>query len=65
MVKMVMQTEARSFEISKLKNLLENPLNPPEVTRIGDPSKSCARSHHILKIGSKLKYFNSDQLLPS
>ena len=40
MVKMVMQTEARSFEISKLKNLLENPLNPPEVTRIGDPSKS-------------------------
>ena len=40
MVKMVMQTEARSFQISKLKNLLENPLNPPEVTRICDSSKS-------------------------
>ena len=40
MVKMVMQTEARSFEISKLKTLLENPLNPPEVTGIGDRSKS-------------------------
>ena len=37
---MVMQTEARSFEIPKLKNLLESPLNPPEVTRIGDSSKS-------------------------
>ena len=39
MVKIVMQTEARSSEISKFKNL-ENPLNPPEVTRISDPSKS-------------------------
>ena len=38
MGEMVMQTEARSFEISKPKSLLENPLNPPEVTRIGDPS---------------------------
>ena len=35
-----MQTEARSFEISKPKNLLENPVNPPEVTRNGDSSKS-------------------------
>ena len=28
MVKKVMQTEAQNFQISKLKNLLENPLNP-------------------------------------
>ena len=28
MVKVVTFTEARSFEISKLKNLLENPSNP-------------------------------------
>ena len=35
---MVTQTKARTFEISKLKNLLEKPWNPPEVTRFCDPS---------------------------
>ena len=34
MVKMVTKTEARTFEISKLKNHLEKLWNPPEVTRI-------------------------------
>ena len=33
MMKMVTHTEARTFEISKHKNLLEKPWNPPEVTR--------------------------------
>ena len=46
---MVKHTKARSFKISKLKSLL-------------DPSKSKARRHHSLKLGSKLKYLNSDQL---
>ena len=54
MVKMVKHT--------KLKNLLEKPWNPPEVTRICDPSKSKARRHHSFKLGSKLKYLSSDQL---
>ena len=31
---MVTHTEARTFEISKLKNPLEKHRNPPEVTRI-------------------------------
>ena len=35
---MVTHTKARTFEISKLKNLLEKPWNPPEVTRFCDPS---------------------------
>ena len=60
MVKMVTNTEARTFEISKLKNLLEKPWKSPEVTKI---CKSQARCHHSFKLGSKLKYFNSDQLL--
>ena len=34
MMKMVTNTEAQTFEISKLINLLEKPWNPPEVTRI-------------------------------
>ena len=34
MVKMVTHTEARHSEISKLKNILEKPSNPPEVTGI-------------------------------
>ena len=37
---MVTHTEAESFEISKLKNLLEKLSSPPEVTGICDPSKS-------------------------
>ena len=60
---MVTHTKTRSFEISKLRNLLEKPLNPPEVTRTCDPSKSPARQHH--KRSSKLNYLNSDQLLLS
>ena len=40
MVKKVMQKEAQSFQISKLINLLQNPFNSPDVTRICDPSKS-------------------------
>ena len=32
--------------------------NPPVVTGICDPSKSWARHHHSLKLGSKLKYLN-------
>ena len=31
---MVTHTEDRTFENSKLENLLEKPRNPPEVTRI-------------------------------
>ena len=34
MAKMVMHAEAQTFEISKLKVLLEKSWNPPEVTRI-------------------------------
>ena len=34
MVKMVTHTKTRSFEISKLKNSLEKPQNPHEVTRV-------------------------------
>ena len=64
MVKMVTNTKAQSFEISKLENF-EKPCTPPEVTRICDPSKSRARHHHSFKLGSKLKYLNSDQLLLS
>ena len=33
-MKMVTHSKARSFEISKLKNLLKKPTNPPEVIRI-------------------------------
>lgn len=40
MAKMVTDTEAQSFEISKLANLLEKPSNHPEVTGICDSSKS-------------------------
>ena len=65
MVKMVADTKAQSFEILKLKDIFENPSNPPEVTRICDPSKFPSRHHHSFKIGSKLKYLNSDQLLLS
>ena len=34
MVKIVTNTEARTFEISKLKNFLGKIWKPPEVTRI-------------------------------
>ena len=59
---MVKHKKAQSFKISKLKNLLEKPLNLSEVTRICDLSKSAALSHHSFKFDSKLKYLNSDQL---
>ena len=59
---MVKHKKAQSFKISKLKNLLEKPWNPSQVTRIYDPSKSPAPSYHIFKLDSKLKYLNSDQL---
>ena len=59
---MVKHKKARSFKISKLKNLLEKPQNPSEVTRICDPSKSPAPRHHSFKLDSKLEYLNSDQL---
>ena len=36
---MTTHTEARTFEISKLRNLLEKPWNPPEVTVVVNPSK--------------------------
>ena len=36
---MMTHTEARSFEISKLRNLLEKPWNLPEVTAVFSPSK--------------------------
>ena len=62
---MAKHTKARSFEISKLKNLHEKPWNPPEVTRIFDPPKFPTRCHHSFKLGSKLNYLNSDQLLLS
>ena len=39
--------------------------NPPAVTGICDPKKSRARHHHSLKLGSKLKHLNIDQLLLS
>ena len=65
MMKMVKHTMARSFKISKFKNLLEKPSNAPEVTTICDISKSKGRHHHSFKLGSKLKYLNSDQLLLS
>ena len=58
---MMTHTKARSFEISSLKNLK----NPPEVTRICDPSKFRIRRHYSFKLGPKLKYLNSDQLLLS
>ena len=60
---MVKHKKAQSFKISKLKNLLEKPLNPSEVTRISDLSKSPALRHHSFKLDSKLKYLNSEQLL--
>ena len=56
---MVKHKKARSFKISKLKNLLEKPSNPSEVTRICDLSKSPAPRQHIFKLHSKLKYLNS------
>ena len=43
---MVKHKKARSFKISKLKNLLEKPWNPSEVTSVYDPSKSPASQHH-------------------
>ena len=52
---MVKLTAAQSFEISNLKNLLEKPWNPSEVTRICDPSKSSAWRHHCFKLGWELK----------
>ena len=52
---MVKLTAAESFEISSLKNLLEKPWNPSEVTRICDPSKSSAWRHHCFKLGWELK----------
>ena len=55
---MVKHKKAQSFKISKLKNLLEKPLNPSEVTRICDLSKSPALRHHSFKLDSKLKYQN-------
>ena len=66
MVKMVTRTKGRSFEISKQNKLLSKTLkllNPPEVTGIYDPSNSRARRYRSFKLGSKLKYLNSDQLL--
>ena len=39
--------------------------NPPVDTGICDPNKSRARHHRSLKLGSKLKYLNIDQLLLS
>ena len=62
---MVTHTKARSFENSKLKNLLGKTLKSPEATRFCDPSKSLARCHYSFKLGSKLKYLHSDQLLLS
>ena len=61
---MMTHIKAQSFEFSKQKNL-EKPRNLPEVIRVCDPSKSRARRHHSFKVGSKLKYLNSDQLLLS
>ena len=62
MVKMVIQTKTRSFEIPKLKNF-EKLWNPFEFSRICGPSKSQAQRNHSFKLGSKSKYLNSDQLL--
>ena len=63
-MKIATHTKARSFEISRIKNLAK-PRNPREVTRICDQSKSRARCHHSSKLGLTLKYLNSDQLLLS
>ena len=102
---MVTHAEAQTFEISKLKNLLEKPWNSPDITRICQNLKHNAITaqkmkfpiknffsncdqirgflricshllkkslmenfifyavHHSFKLGSKLKYLNSDQLL--
>ena len=60
MVNMKTHTEAPSFEISKFKNLLEKSSKPVEVTRICDQDY-----HRSFKLGSKLKYLNSDQLFLS
>ena len=59
---MVKHKKARSFKISKLKNLLEKLLNLSEATRICGPSKSAAPHRHSFKLHSKLKYLNSDKL---
>ena len=59
---MVKPKKARSFKISKLKNLFKKPLNPSEVTRFCDLSKCPAPRHHSFKLDSKLKYLNSGQL---
>ena len=48
----------QKLEVSKPKNLLEKPLNSPEVPGICNPSKSQARSNRSLKLCSKLKYLN-------
>ena len=58
MLKMVTQAKAPSFEISKLKNFRIKTSNPPEVTGIGNPSKSRAQRHQSFKRGSKLKYLD-------
>ena len=60
MVKMLMHTEAQSFEISKLKDVIQKPSNLPEATTISDPLKSRAGCHYSFKLGLKLKYLNSD-----
>ena len=36
--------------------------NPPMVTGICDPNKSRARHHRSFKLGSKLKYLNSEKV---
>ena len=64
MVKMAKHTKARSFEISKLKTSMKNPEILLRI-RIFDPSKFPIRCHHSFKLGSKLNYLNSDQLLLS
>ena len=51
MVKMVTHTGTRSFEISKLKNLLEKITNPPKVTEVCDPTKSRTGRHRNVKLG--------------
>ena len=47
---MVTHMEAQTFEISKLKNLLEKPWNPPEVTRI------CQNLKHDTIIAQNMKF---------
>ena len=56
-------TEAQSFEISKLKNLLEKPAKHPEFTGICDPFEILSMTLSQFQFGSKLMYPNSDQPL--